>query len=168
MNNEVIDVLTLIEDIQEHLNFFLKEFKQYSYERGVKKDQIIKCMKELCRSMDSHIESSLLEMYQRSVRKFKDLIMYLTLGIYFHEGNVSGLSQTNKNCSIFDYYLSKNIYIMKHQAMEKYRMVPASMKACMHPKLLACQKMPDLWRRASYISHVVIHVSNLVKKGTSL
>lgn len=165
MLSEVSDVLTLIHDIQEILNTFFKDYKNTSEEKGVKKDEIIKSMKELTRAMDSHIESTLLEMYSKSIGHFNDLIMYLTLGLTIHEENLQSEFQTVETCSIFDYYLSKNIYILRHKAMEKYRKIPVTMKGSLHPKLLACMKTPNLWRRASYISHVVINISKLASKG---
>lgn len=167
MNSEISDVLTLIHDIQEHLNTFFREFKQFSFERGVTKEEIVKSMKELTRSMDSHIENSLLNMYHKSIKYFQELILYLSLGMSFHEENLQNLGN-NQSCSVFDYYTSKNVYLMRHKAMEKYRRVPLNMKACLHPRLLACAKTPDLWRRASYISQVVIHISTLASKGKIL
>lgn len=164
MNSEVSDVLTLIHDIQEHLNTFFKEFKQVSYERGVAKEEIIRSMKELTRAIDSHIENSLLGMYKKSIKNFLGIIKYLSLGMTFHEENVR-TTESSQTCSVFDYYTSKNIYIMRHQAMEKYHAVPVQMQACLHPKLLACKKSPAIWRRANYISQVVIYLSKLAKNG---
>ena len=164
MDIEVADIITLIQDIQEHLNAFFKECKQVGSERGIPKEELIKSMKELTRAMDSHIESSLITMYQKSLASFRDLILYMGLGITFHEENLY-LSTGNQSCSIFDYYLSNNMYLLRHKAFEKFRMAPSSMESCLHPRLLACHRTPALWRRANYISHVVMYISKMAKNG---
>lgn len=159
------DVISLVRDIQEHLNLLVKEFKESSSDKSVKKEEVFRRMKELTRAVDSQIENSIIEMYLKSIASFRDLILFLTLGLSLHQENLGGTTDSPENCSIFDYYLSKNMYIMKHRAIEKFGVQPLSMRACLHPKLLACQRMPDLRRRANYISHVVTHITRLAQKG---
>lgn len=162
------NISSWLQDIASELNSLFREYKGFCVETDVPKEERVKKMVELTRAIDSQIEDSLTKMFRSSLQSFKVLIKYLTLGLGYYEGFERKLPEPYDVCSVYDLYLSNNIFFLRYKAMDEFGMVPVSMKACIHPNILPCKSMSNLMRRASYISQSVLHISRMINSGFSL
>lgn len=165
MKDTISIMMTQIIDIHSHLNTFFNEYKAACIESDVPRDERIKGMYQLTRAIESQLEDALTKMYNRSIQSFDELIKYMTLGMGFERTFSEKLQPPYDICDVFDLYLSHNMFVLRHKAMDEYGKVPDGQEVVIHPNLLPCKRTSDLMRRASYVSHAVIHISRLIKNG---
>lgn len=165
MKDAVSIVFAQLQDIHSHLSAFFSEYKAACVDRDVPRDDRVKRIYQLTRAVESQIEEALIKMYERSLSSFSELIKYLTLGMGFERSFSQKLQPPFDTCDIFDLYLSYSMFILRHKAMDEYGRVPDGQREVIHPNLLPCKRSSDLMRRASYVSHSVIHLSRLVKNS---